>query len=225
VELPFELFAGSDQQKMSIVSCLFHIQKIVLFSVAERLSRQARVVCFSCFHDGYYLSRAKLPLRKINSGTLLLINRLYPFHLQPIPAMKELEIAGNTKKCLECGEPLGAGRDDRKFCNDICRTAYNNRRRKEHPGRDQARAYGQNPAFDKVFSVLINNRNMLELHDLYVAEPYMLRDLLGKGFNLKYFTSEYAMDGVGVFRFCLDYGYHITESGKVYIIERPEEIR
>jgi hypothetical protein len=139
--------------------------------------------------------------------------------------MNELVISGNSKNCLECGEALGAGRDDRKFCNDICRTAYNNRRRKEHSARGRGQAYGQNPAFDKIFSVLISNRNMLELYDQYVAEPYMLRDLLGKGFNLKYFTSEYVMDGVGVFRFCLDYGYHITESGKVYIIERPEEIR
>jgi hypothetical protein len=41
---------------------------------------------------------------------------------------------------------------------------------------------------------------------------------------MKYFTSEYAMEGVGVFRFCFDYGYHITETGRVYIIGRPDEI-
>jgi predicted nucleic acid-binding Zn ribbon protein len=31
----------------------------------------------------------------------------------------------SEKNCLECSTPLGPGRSDRKFCNDICRTAYN----------------------------------------------------------------------------------------------------
>lgn len=138
--------------------------------------------------------------------------------------MKEDTISENVKTCLECSEPLGAGRDDRKFCNDICRTAYNNRRRRGIVLKDPAETQGQDPIFQKIFSVIASNRDLLEMHDLYVPEPYLLRDLLGKGLNLKYFTSEYVLDGVGVFKFCLDYGYHVTESGKVYILERPEEI-
>ena len=31
-----------------------------------------------------------------------------------------------SKQCLECDEPL-FGRVDKKFCNDQCRNAYNNR--------------------------------------------------------------------------------------------------
>ncbi|HKI87593.1 MAG TPA: hypothetical protein VKA38_01110, partial [Draconibacterium sp.] len=31
------------------------------------------------------------------------------------------------RKCLECGEPL-RGRADQKFCNDLCRNAYNNKK-------------------------------------------------------------------------------------------------
>ena len=30
------------------------------------------------------------------------------------------------KFCLECGEPV-IGRSDKKFCNDYCRNAYNNK--------------------------------------------------------------------------------------------------
>ena len=31
------------------------------------------------------------------------------------------------RRCLECGEPL-RGRADQKYCNDLCRNAYNNKK-------------------------------------------------------------------------------------------------
>ena len=130
----------------------------------------------------------------------------------------------NPKNCLECGQPLGAGRSDRKFCNDVCRTAFNNRRREENILKEPAEAFTPNPAFQKIFNILISNRNMLKMYDLYVEQPFLLRDMLGKGFNPKYFTSEYTLEGIGLFKFCFDYGYHITGDGRVYILERPEEI-
>jgi predicted nucleic acid-binding Zn ribbon protein len=130
----------------------------------------------------------------------------------------------NPKTCLECGKPLGAGREDRKYCDDICRTTYNNRRRKENQLKEPATPYQPVSDFQKVFNILLSNRNILEMYELYVQEPYLSRDLVGKGFNPKFFTSEYQMDGVGIFKFCFDYGYHVTESGRVYIMERSEEI-
>jgi len=33
--------------------------------------------------------------------------------------------------CLECGEPL-IGRSDKKFCDDQCRNAYNNKLNRDH---------------------------------------------------------------------------------------------
>jgi hypothetical protein len=30
------------------------------------------------------------------------------------------------KLCLECRKPLGAGRADRRFCNDACKTKFHN---------------------------------------------------------------------------------------------------
>src|ERR1700733_939599 len=108
----------------------------------------------------------------------------------------------NQKICLECGQPLGAGRSDRKFCNDVCRTAFNNRRREENILKEPAEAYTSKPAFQKIFNILISNRDMLEMYDLYVEQPYLLRDLLGKGFNPKYFTSEYSLEGGELFKFC-----------------------
>ena len=137
--------------------------------------------------------------------------------------MSEDKLVEPSRVCVECGKPVGPGRKDKKFCHDSCRTAYNNRRR-EQLLKAPAEAYTTKPAFQKVFDILINNRNLLEMHDLFVDQPYLLRDLLGQGFNPKYFTSEYTLKGGELFKFCFDFGYHTTTDGRVYILERPEEI-
>ena len=128
----------------------------------------------------------------------------------------------DEKACLECGNPLSPGREDRKFCNDLCRTAFNNRKRKEViPA--SINSTHELERFQKVYQIILANRNILMLHDLYVEEPYPLRDLLGHGFNLKYYTSECDMEEVGTFKFCFDYGYRINKDERVYIWERHEE--
>ncbi|HTE00591.1 MAG TPA: hypothetical protein VK668_14960 [Mucilaginibacter sp.] len=131
----------------------------------------------------------------------------------------------NPKSCLECGEPLGAGREDRKFCNDICRTAFNNRRRKE----PAPTKISQPPLLDKenystrkVYQILLNNRQILESYMLFFGDQLELRDLIGRGFNLKYFTSEYLATDTGTYRFCFDHGYYI-KGETAYLVFRPEE--
>ncbi|MBL4675664.1 MAG: hypothetical protein JKY70_05595 [Mucilaginibacter sp.] len=136
--------------------------------------------------------------------------------------MSDLTEITNEKTCLECGQPLGPGRDDRKYCNDICRTAYNNRRRKDEVIKSPETLASVNPEFQKLYEILLANRTTLMMWDTYKEEPYMLIDLLGKGFNLKYFTSECEIEGLP-FKFCFDYGYHITSTGRVYIEERSSE--
>ena len=42
------------------------------------------------------------------------------------PKFSILHMTVVSKLCLECDEPL-FGRVDKKFCNDQCRNAYNNR--------------------------------------------------------------------------------------------------
>jgi hypothetical protein len=139
--------------------------------------------------------------------------------------MPESHIEPNSRTCLECDEPLGPGRDDRKFCGDICRTAFNNRRRKE-----PAPAAAKLPRlFDKetdstrhVYEILLNNRTILFYHSKFFGDEIELRDLIGRGFNLKFFTSEYLASDGGTYRFCFDYGYYIRGE-MAYILERPEE--
>ncbi|RKR82144.1 hypothetical protein BDD43_2313 [Mucilaginibacter gracilis] len=138
--------------------------------------------------------------------------------------MPETNSEPNLKTCLECGEHLGPGREDRKFCNDICRTAYNNRRRKE-----PAPAGKLPQLFDKetdstrhVYEILLNNRSILYHYNEFFGDQIEVRDLIGRGFNLKFFTSEYLASDGGTYRFCFDYGYYIRGE-MAYILERPEE--
>ncbi|MDB4922038.1 hypothetical protein [Mucilaginibacter sp.] len=140
--------------------------------------------------------------------------------------MAETNLEKPIKTCLECGEPLGAGRGDRKFCNDVCRTAYNNRRRKE-PAPDDETSYFDRvemPAIKKVYGVLLDNWSILYNIGQHDGTLLTLRDLLGHGFNLKYFTSELKGDDGKLYKFCFDFGYHITADEQVHIIYRREEI-
>ncbi|WP_439697038.1 hypothetical protein ACFGVS_00750 [Mucilaginibacter sp. AW1-7] len=139
----------------------------------------------------------------------------------------------NQKNCLECGLPLGAGRSDRKFCNDICRTAFNNRRRAgditkpaaAHEARPGQRSPDRDSAaIKKVQDILVSNRSkLMHMHSLYETSMG-LNEFYGFGVNLKYFTSEYNDDYYDkVFRMCFDYGYHI-DGDRVYLIYSGAEI-
>lgn len=147
--------------------------------------------------------------------------------------MTEPTINENQKNCLECGQPLGAGRSDRKFCNDICRTAYNNRRRSDslaeptatyEPDPEQRSIDQDMAAINKVYDILVSNRiKLLNMYNIY-DRRVPIDDFNRFGVNLKYFTSEHQDDYYEkVFRMCFDYGYHI-DGNRVYIIYNGAEI-
>jgi len=129
-----------------------------------------------------------------------------------------------SKTCIECGQPLGAGRKDRKFCNDLCRTAYNNSHRKDKP--IPPAAAWRDPYYNKIDQILRRNRDILE--QLYLIEninTIARHDLEGFGFNFKYITSVYNAPEFGsYYRFCYDYGY-VFNGEIVEIIARPDEIK
>jgi predicted nucleic acid-binding Zn ribbon protein len=142
--------------------------------------------------------------------------------------MEELNAEKPVKYCLECGNPIGASRDDKKFCGDKCRTAYNNERRKQlNPAStiDRLTALAEQREYKNIYEITLNNREILYWHSQYFGDEILLRDLLGKGFNLKYFTSVYTDENGFDHRCCFDYGYYLGKEEKVYIICRPEEIR
>lgn len=146
--------------------------------------------------------------------------------------MAEPAIANSGRKCKDCGAPLGAGREDRLYCDDACRTNYNNRIRREKKSLTEEKqpdlvkpAFPQLPEHvTRIQAILVNNRRLLS-HVCDREKPGRIRerDLIGKGFNIKYFTSE-TEGGDSHYRFCFEYGYKKEDDDKYLVIYRPREV-
>jgi len=143
-----------------------------------------------------------------------------------------MEIATLTvaeRRCKDCGTLLGPGREDRQYCDSACKSNYNNRRRKEnqetssHP---EAVQLSIPDYITRIQEIQLNNRRILEgLCSEEKAGRIRMRDLIGKGFNTKFITSEAEPTGSGkVYRFCFEYGYHLEESGFALIVCRKREV-
>jgi hypothetical protein len=141
------------------------------------------------------------------------------------------------RKCRDCGTELGPGREDRQYCDDGCRTNYNNRVRRERQKSQKVIAIDAPPEVEKtelsipdyitrIQDIVLKNRKILEtLCDEKKPGRIRMRDLIGKGFNTKFFTSEAEPTGAGnIYRFCFEYGYREDEDGGVVIICRKREV-
>ena len=134
--------------------------------------------------------------------------------------------------CKDCGAALGAGREDRQYCDDGCRTNFNNRKRREtqkavSPELEIVVESLTVPEYiTRIKDILLENRAIMEsLCDEEKPRRMRFRDLIGKGFNAKYFTSETEPTGTGnVYRFCFEYGYRRDDEGMVVIICRKREV-
>ncbi|MFD0763230.1 hypothetical protein ACFQZI_00095 [Mucilaginibacter lutimaris] len=138
-----------------------------------------------------------------------------------------------VKTCLECGQPLGPGRRDRRYCNDICRTAYNNRKRfdstvtimpLEEPSAEQKAIDRDMLAIQRVYNILLQNR--IKLYNLFnlFERAVPIEDFNRCGINLNYFTSVHTDDYYEKpFKMCFDYGYHI-DGNTVYLTYHGNEI-
>lgn len=135
------------------------------------------------------------------------------------------------KHCRECGKPLGPGRSDRKYCDEFCKTAYNNRLRSGAVAEplmpydpDRQGAERDKTAIHKVFDILLDNRvKLLNMYGLY--ERCLSLDEFNRfGINLKYHTSEHTDEYFGkLFKMCFDYGYHI-DGDQVYLTYSGNEL-
>jgi F0F1-type ATP synthase delta subunit len=116
-----------------------------------------------------------------------------------------------VRKCLECGEPL-KGRADQKFCNDLCRNAYNNKKL------GKASNYMR-----KINRLLKKNHAILkELNPEDKTTTY--RSTLEKqGFSFQYYTNTYITRNGRVYYFVYDQGYSELENNK-FVLVRKEDI-
>lgn len=136
------------------------------------------------------------------------------------------------RTCRDCGGALGAGREDRLYCSDACRTNYNNKkkRRDRQPDEQQLEVVHNQlsvPEYiERIQEIILSNRGLLEsLCDEENAGHIRMRNLIGRGFNPKFFTSETEPTGTGnVYRFCFEYGYREDENGMAVVICRKREV-
>lgn len=115
-----------------------------------------------------------------------------------------LFITMNQKECKECGRLL-FGRSDKKFCNDTCRSAFNNREKAD-----------QINFVRRVNEVLRRNRSILDRLTPNGRSKTTRDRLAREGFHFEYFTSTYRTRAGDEYRFCYDLGY--LELGNSYVL-------
>jgi len=114
----------------------------------------------------------------------------------------------NDRKCLQCYEQL-KGRADQKFCNDQCRSAFNNSQYVE-----------SNTVIKSINKILKKNYSILST--LYSAGKTSTSrsDLQKKGFCFDYFTFTNTTRNSNVNFFCYDHGFREQEPNKLILVHR-----
>ena len=114
------------------------------------------------------------------------------------------------RKCAECGSPL-LGRADKKFCEDACRNAFNNKLNSTSTN-----------FMRNVNNTLVKNRRILKESNPNGKQKTHRDKLLKRGFDFNYYTHSYTTRSGDTYRFCYEQGYLILDEGFVLLVERKE---
>jgi hypothetical protein len=117
-----------------------------------------------------------------------------------------------VKNCLTCKVEL-RGRSDKKFCDDQCRTTYNNKKNTD-------------PIWVKeITAALKKNRKIMEL--LVPKDTGKIKisqqKLLAKGFNFGYHTHTYTTKVGSNYTFCYEYGYLKIDNENYMLVKRATD--
>ena len=130
----------------------------------------------------------------------------------PTNGRRKRAVANNRldRNCLTCNAEL-RGRTDKKFCDDYCRSSYNN-----------YRSIPAKPIIRTINAVLRKNRRILE--ELLDHQPHVRvqkADLVEKGFDFRYLTY-FSREATGSCTFgCYEYRYRImNEVCEIDILDR-----
>jgi hypothetical protein len=117
------------------------------------------------------------------------------------------------KRCLACNKPL-KGRSDKKFCDDYCRSAYNNELKSVI-----------NNQMRNINNALGKNRRILEelLPENEETAKTTKEKLLQKGFLFKYVTHLYTTKSGKTYYYCYDYGYLPLDNDWYLVVRKKEE--
>lgn len=110
--------------------------------------------------------------------------------------------------CLDCNSIL-KGRTDKKYCDDQCRSNYNNRIRSE------------DLSIVKQINIILRKNRQILIHLNPAGKTKVVKDLLlKKGFDFSYFTHTYATQKGNIYYFCYEYGYLILEENQILLVKK-----
>jgi len=121
-----------------------------------------------------------------------------------------------TYHCEECNEILH-GRIDKRFCSDLCRTSFNNRKRQKVAAIDP-------PFLREIPKIILNNYRILSR--LSSGSKTTIRKTLldQQGFNFKFITSCYKTTEGDLYYFCFDLGYLPIKGDRILIVNQQSQI-
>lgn len=115
------------------------------------------------------------------------------------------------RQCLDCSQPI-LGRADKKFCNDQCRSNFNN----------QLNSDSHN-LVRNINNILRRNRRILQQLNPTGETKTTCKKLNKLGFNFNYFTGTDQIQTVNTYNFCYDYGYLVLSEEEVLIVKRENQ--
>ena len=113
------------------------------------------------------------------------------------------------KNCLECHEKI-VGREDKKFCSDGCRNAYNNKMNKDHTN-----------LMRNINNKLRKNYRILTELNPEGKTKTTKNKLISKGFDFDLITSVYTTKTGNTYYFVYDQGY-MTVENEGYVLVKKE---
>ncbi len=112
------------------------------------------------------------------------------------------------KNCLECQDKI-VGREDKKFCSDGCRNAYNNKINKDSTN-----------FMRNVNNKLRKNYRILSELNTEGKSKTTRSKLMSKGFDFEFFTSIYNTKTGNTYYFLYDQGYRILEDDYYMLVKK-----
>ncbi len=112
------------------------------------------------------------------------------------------------KQCLECSAKV-VGRIDKKFCDDACRNAFNNRVHKDSKN-----------LIRNTNNRLRKNYRVLETLNPDQKTKTSRAKLIELGFDFKYFTSIYTTKAGKIYYFVYNQGYLPLEGDYYALVKR-----
>ena len=113
-----------------------------------------------------------------------------------------------NKTCLECGDKI-VGREDKKFCSDGCRNAYNNKINKDSTN-----------FMRNVNNTLRKNYRILSVLNIDGKGKTTKSNLLSKGFNFEFLTTILETKTGNTYFFVYDQGYRKLEDDYYMLVKK-----